>query len=69
MIYKEAVIMEIGPIIVNTTVWEDDLYPPEMAFSWTECFPPPYSDNDVDVDITKDQAIELVALMKKHFNI
>lgn len=67
---KEETVLEIGKISVNATTWKDDCYPREMTFDWTEDSPDPYyPGNDVSVDITKNDALCLVYVLKKHFGI
>ena len=40
-----------------------------ISFSWTELMPPPYSDNEVEIEIDKDDAIEMIKIFKEHFKL
>ena len=40
-----------------------------ISFAWTELMPPPYSDNEVEIEIDKDDAIEMIKIFKKHFKL
>ena len=63
--------MEIGKIEVEAFFWEDDSsWPAEVSLSWSEQSPDSYfSDNDVDIDLPRDEAIELINFLKKNFKI
>lgn len=68
--YKEQTLMKIDKICVNTTVWENDEYPKELTFDWVEYSPDYwYSDTEVSINITKEDAIKLVGVLKDTFDI
>lgn len=66
---KELKLMEIDKISVNETVWDGE-FPDEFRLEWTEpsnyCM---YPDDEYSVYVSKEQAIELIAVMTKHFKL
>ncbi len=65
--YQQNTVMEIGKLSVSVTEWPntDD----EIAFTWVEDMPAPYTDNEVDITIEKDEAIRLVEILTNHFQL
>lgn len=64
---KELVVMEIGRLSVSVTEYGEQYK--TIGFKWVESMPPPYTDNDVEVEIDEDAAAELINTLKLHFSI
>lgn len=55
---------------VRFNTWDEGFCPPTVDIEYIERAPHGwYSDTETSVDITKEQAIELVKLLKETFNI
>ena len=66
---KEVTLMEIDKVCVNAIYW-DGAYSDELSLSWVEKSNSYHADNvEVEVEITKDKAAELIEVLKKHFNL
>jgi len=63
--YTEETLMEISKIAVNVTRYPntDDV----LEMCWIEDMPAPYDDNNVEIEIDKEKAIELIEVLNSHF--
>ncbi len=67
MHYKETTELEIGKVYFNVTHWKTG--EKDLVMEWTEDAPPPYTDNEVSIDIDKETAIELISVLRQTFEI
>ena len=65
---KETEIMQIGPFSIIETVYGPYI-PAEISIATTIFGAPGYSDEIVEEEITREQAIKMVEIFKKHYNI
>ena len=65
--YSEETLMEISKIAINVTRYPntDDV----LELCQIEDMPATYGDNNVEVEIDKEKAIELIGALKSHFGI
>jgi len=40
-----------------------------LSFAWTEFMPAPYTDNEVEIELDKDDAIAMIKIFKEHFKL
>lgn len=67
---KQATVLEIGKICLNTTMFDDAPEYNSIAFEWVElssyCM---YPDEEVSIDIERDDAIKLIEVLQNHFKL
>jgi hypothetical protein len=67
---KEETLMELDKISINSTTWDGDDWPSTLEFEWTEpsnyCL---YPDDEYSFDVSKEQAVELIEVLTKHFKL
>jgi len=62
--------LEIGKLTLVSTTYDTNPNWNSMTFEWSEKSPDPwFSDNDVSIDIERDDAIKMIELLKSHFEI
>lgn len=67
---KQAIVLEIGKIEVVETTFDDIPQYNRICFEWVErssyCM---YPDEDVSIDIERDDAIKLIEVLQNHFKL
>lgn len=62
--------LKIGKLAMVSTTYDTNPNWNSMAFEWSEkSSDPRFSDNDVSIDIERDDAIKMIDLLKSHFEI
>lgn len=62
--------LKIGKLAMVSTTCDTNPHWNSMAFEWSEKSSDPwFSDNDVSIDIERDDAIKMIDLLKSHFEI
>lgn len=67
---KQATVLEIGKICLNTTTFDGAPEYNTIAFEWIErssyCM---HSDEEVSIDIGREDAIKLIEVLQNHFKL
>lgn len=67
---KQATVLEIGKIKVVETTFDDIPQYNRICFEWVErssyCM---YPDEEVSIDIERDDAIKLIEVLQNHFKL
>ena len=67
---KQTTVLEIGKICLNTTTFNNMPQYDTIAFEWIERSSyNMYSDEEVSIDIGRDDAIKLIEVLQNHFKL
>lgn len=67
---KQTTVLEIGKICLNTRTFNNMPQHDTIAFEWVERSSyNMYSDEEVSIDIERDDAIKLIEVLQNHFKL
>ena len=61
--FTEKVVAEFSKLQLVEEKWEN--LEPMLCFKWVEDQPPPFSDHEVEIDLNREQLIELAGLLNE----
>lgn len=62
--FKETVLVEVSKLKIVKEKWEN--LDPIICFKWIEEQVPPYPSHEVEIDMTRQGVVELVAMLNEY---